>query len=107
LLGYHQPDGALSYAGRVGTGFTDQTLRELKQRMTGLETRNPPFEDLPRGAAARGVHWIKPQLVAQVEFSNWTKDGLVRQAAFQGLRDDKPAIAVTREKAAHLRKGKR
>jgi bifunctional non-homologous end joining protein LigD len=98
LLGYHRPDGKLAYAGRVGTGFSDQTLRDLSRRMARLETRVPPFNDYQRARGSRGVHWLKPELVAQVEFSNWTKDGLVRQAAFQGLRDDKAARAVTRER---------
>jgi bifunctional non-homologous end joining protein LigD len=98
LLGYHRPDGKLAYAGRVGTGFTDQTLRDLSKRMARLESRVPPFHDYRRARGLRGVHWLKPELVAQIEFSNWTKDELVRQAVFQGLRDDKPARAVTREK---------
>jgi bifunctional non-homologous end joining protein LigD len=98
LLGYYRPDGKLAYAGRVGTGFSDQTLRDLRRRMARLERRDSPFHDFLRGRGLRGVHWLKPELVAQVEFSNWTKDGLVRQAVFQGLRDDKPVRAVTREK---------
>jgi bifunctional non-homologous end joining protein LigD len=98
LLGYYLPDGKLTYAGRVGTGFSDQTLRDLRRRMARLESRVPPFHDYRRARGLLGVHWLKPELVAQVEFSNWTKDGLVRQAVFQGLRDDKPARAVTREK---------
>ncbi len=98
LLGYYRPDGKLAYAGRVGTGFSDQTLRVLRRRMARLESPVPPFDDYRRARGLRGVHWLKLELVAQVEFSNWTKDGLVRQAVFQGLRDDKPARAVTREK---------
>ena len=98
LLGYYRPDGKLAYAGRVGTGFSDQTLRDLRRRMARLESRVAPYHDYRRARGLRGVHWLKPELVAQVEFSNWTKDGLVRQAVFQGLRDDKPARAVTREK---------
>ena len=98
LLGYHRPDGKLAYAGRVGTGFSQQTLRELSGKMRDLQQPRCPFADFPRGAGARGVHWLTPTLVAQVEFNNWTQDGLLRQAAFQGLRDDKPARAVTRER---------
>ena len=101
LVGYHRPDGKLAYAGRVGTGFDRATLRSLGRRMHQLEQQRAPFADLPGTTKIRGVHWLKPELVAQVEFNNWTKDGLLRQAAFQGLRDDKPPRAIVRERAVN------
>lgn len=102
LVGYHRADGGLVYAGKVGTGFARQTLLTLVKRFEELEQKSNPFTDFPRDVSPRGVRWLNPRLVAQVEFSNWTKDGLLRQAAFQGLREDKPARAVTRERAAAL-----
>lgn len=102
LLGVNKEKdgGELAYAGRVGTGFTERTLRELHARLKRLETASPPLSQPPSGAAARGVHWTKPRLVAEVAYSGWTNDGVLRQPSFQGLREDKPAHEVVLEKPA-------
>jgi bifunctional non-homologous end joining protein LigD len=97
LLGYFDKK-QLVYAGRVGTGFTDQTIRDLTPLLKKLETKTSPFDRGAREAAGKGVHWVEPKLVAQIEFGNWTDDGLLRQPSFQGLRDDKPASKVKRER---------
>ena len=96
LLGYYAPGGDLVYAGKVGTGFSTATLRRLHDRLAGLEEDAPAFGDgppLPR----HGVHWVRPALVAQVGFSEWTDDGELRHPRFQGLRDDKDPAEVVRE----------
>ena len=100
ILGYYR-SGKLIYAGRTGTGFTQKTHRSLRDRLETLRTKTTPFEDLP-GGVTRGVHWVRPVLVAQVTFSNWTADNLVRQAAFKGLREDKPAKSVRREEERNV-----
>ncbi len=97
LLGVHDRDGHLRYAGRVGTGFDRATLERLGARLRRLERRASPFApDGPR-PPARGAHWVKPELVAEVAFTEWTRDGLLRHPAFQGLREDKPAAEIVRE----------
>lgn len=103
LLGYHDAQGKLIYAGRVGTGFSDDLLVELSARLKGGEQKDSPFANL-RGktGVARGVHWVKPRLVAQVEFGEWTRDGHLRHPAFLGLRQDKVAQEVTLERPAPL-----
>jgi bifunctional non-homologous end joining protein LigD len=97
LLGYYRPDGKLAYAGRVGTGFNAKLLSDLLARLKKIEQKKPPFAEISHRSWLRAVHWVQPKLVAQVEFSNWTDEGLVRQAAFRGLREDKPPREVKRE----------
>ncbi|GAA5785902.1 DNA ligase D [Chitiniphilus shinanonensis] len=98
LLGVHDADGALRYAGRVGTGFNEATLASLTARLKALEQKKPAFDAPPRGREAAGAHWVKPTLVAEVRFADWTEQGLLRQASFIGLREDKPPAAITRER---------
>jgi bifunctional non-homologous end joining protein LigD len=95
LLGYYDGD-RLRYAGKVGTGFTQATLRDLATRLGPLETDASPFADEVR---ERHVTWARPELVAQVGFSEWTRDGRLRHPRFLGLRDDKAASEVVRETA--------
>lgn len=106
LLGVHE-NGKLRYAGRVGTGFDESRLTEMHKALKARHIERAPFANPPTGADARGVRWIKPDLVGEVSFAEWTKEGVVRQAVFQGLRTDKPAIEIGVEKAAHVsnRKG--
>jgi DNA ligase D-like protein (predicted ligase) len=95
LLGYYDPDGQLVYAGKVGTGFNQQTLDSLHAALVKLEQDRPAFGrgHLPRSR----VHWVKPRLVGEVGFSEWTTDGQLRHPRFQGLRDDKDPAEVVRE----------
>ncbi|MCE9657303.1 MAG: DNA ligase D [Burkholderiales bacterium] len=102
LLGYHE-GGELKYAGNVGTGWNARTGRDLHARLAAIEVDQPLFdaESLKPGRWSRrtagGERWVEPTLVAEVSFAEWTPDGHVRQAVFQGLRLDKPAATVTRE----------
>ncbi len=95
LLGYCD-QGTLRYAGRSGTGFSQRTQKALRARLDPLLRKKTPFADRPEGVLG-DVRWVEPVLVAQVAFSNWTRDNLVRQAAFKGLREDKTAKEVIRE----------
>jgi DNA ligase D-like protein (predicted ligase) len=95
LLGVYDSDGQLVYAGKVGTGFNEQTLHRLYDELSQLEQDRSPFDrGSPRPA---GVHWVKPRLVAQVGFSEWTTAGELRHPRFQGLRRDKSPADVIRE----------
>lgn len=101
LLGVYENE-KLHYVGRVGTGFSSESLISLKERLCKLEQKRSPFDlKPPRGS---GVHWVRPELVAEVTFANWTSDGLLRVPVFQGLREDKPALEIRREKAVHAPK---
>jgi DNA ligase D-like protein (predicted ligase) len=95
LVGFYEA-GKLRYAGKVGTGYDTNTLESLHAKLRKLATKTPPFtgNDLPR----RDVHWVIPRLVAQVAFGEWTRDGKLRQPRFLGLRSDKDAKEVVREK---------
>jgi bifunctional non-homologous end joining protein LigD len=93
LLGYWGGD-ELVYAGKVGTGFSHALLRDLYKTLSGLETASSPFVG---GAVERGAHWVAPSLVAEVAFSNWTRDGRLRHPRFIALRSDKASRDVVRE----------
>ncbi len=94
LLGYYDNTGRLQYAGRVGTGFNAKTLGMLKEKLSLLVVDETPLFEKPK--EARGI-WVAPELVAEVSFAGWTKEGKVRHAVFHGLRSDKPAASITRE----------
>ena len=96
LAGYYDDAGQLRYAGRVGTGFTDQELRRLGGLLAPLARETSPFVDpvpAPRGMA----RWVEPRLVADVDFGEWTSDGTMRHPSYKGLRDDKDPSEVRRE----------
>ena len=96
LVGYHE-DGELRFGGKVGTGFNEQTLTKLSARLRRLERSTSPLRDT-KGIAAKGVHWVRPQLVAQVGFAEWTPDGKLRHPRYLGLRDDKSPELIVRER---------
>lgn len=112
--GYSEPAGArsdfgallvgvregkkLRYAGRVGTGFTQASLAALRKRLDAIARKQSPFDDKMATGPGR-VHWVEPTLVAEVSFANWTEGRALRQASFEGLREDKAAVEVTRERA--------
>jgi len=107
LIGYQEKNG-LHFAGKVGTGFDDALLESLHARFNALAISNCPFENLPKkktGRYSQGItvaemkrcHWVKPSLVCQIKFSEWTRDGKLRQPVFLGLRADKDAGEVVRE----------
>jgi bifunctional non-homologous end joining protein LigD len=92
-------DGALHHVGRVGTGFSNHTARDLFARLQPMEIRETPFAKRLTAEEARGARFVTPELVAEVEFRAWTADGHLRHASFRGLREDKPATEVMREAA--------
>jgi len=93
LVGYHDRSGRLVYAGKVGTGYSTETLRSLRQRLDAIETDRPTAA-LPRGVLRRGVHWVRPDLVGEFSFTEWTRDGILRHPSFLGLREDKSAAEI-------------
>jgi DNA ligase D-like protein (predicted ligase) len=95
LLGYYV-GGRLRYAGKVGTGFDTDLLLRLAKELSLLEIRRSPFAEEVK--ASKGVHWVRPKLVAQVSFTQWTRDGRLRHPRFLGLRTDKDPRDVVRER---------
>jgi bifunctional non-homologous end joining protein LigD len=99
LLGVHDVDGKLRYAGNVGTGFNERSLTDIRERLDALAADQPAFApdpDLPRNA-----HWVRPQLVAEVAFGEWTRTGRIRHSVFHGLRADKQPTGIVREQPRH------
>ncbi|HEY7470729.1 MAG TPA: non-homologous end-joining DNA ligase [Gemmatimonadota bacterium] len=98
LIGFHE-GGDLLYAGKVGTGYDDTTLETLRRRLASLERETSPFAE-ERGLPRKGVHWVRPRLVAEVGFTEWTGDHKLRHPRFVALRSDKDAADVVRERPA-------
>jgi len=100
LLGVYDGQGALRYAGKVGSGFDRQGLLDLRRRLDALRTETSPFAG--KAGGVRQSIWVQPRLVAEVAFAQWTSGGAVRHAVFQGLRSDKQARAIVRERAVKI-----
>jgi bifunctional non-homologous end joining protein LigD len=100
LVGYHDPDverRPLRYAGRVGTGFAEAELRRMLGQLRDLASDTSPFDPPPPRSVARLAHWVEPSVVVQVEFGEWTRDGILRHPAYVGQRHDKDPADVVRE----------
>jgi bifunctional non-homologous end joining protein LigD len=97
VVGYYE-DGRLRFAGKVGTGFTHNGALDLRGQLDAIEQKTSPFEPPPPGSLGRAAHWVRPVLVCDVEFTEWTSDGRVRHPSFHGLRSDKPPREVVRER---------
>lgn len=99
LLGFYDEEKKLRYAGNVGTGFSDKTLRDLKAKLDKVASADSPFTKAT--GLSRNVHWVKPTLVAEVSFAEWTRENHIRHSVFHGLRIDKKAEAIIRENPIH------
>jgi bifunctional non-homologous end joining protein LigD len=102
-LGYNDK-GEMKYAGKVGTGFGMKDAQDLYERLVKLETEDPAIKGLPR-SILRSAHWVRPALLCEVSFTEWTGDGHIRHPSFQGLREDKKAQEVTMEKPVRINRG--
>jgi ATP-dependent DNA ligase len=94
LVGYYAK-GKLKYAGKVGTGYTQEILQMLGKKLRKLKIERCPFVDYDESVT--GVHWVRPQLVAEFQFANWTNNGKLRVGRYKGLREDKAAKDVVKE----------
>lgn len=99
LIGYYA-DSRLVFAGRVGTGFSHQIAMDLRRKLDTITRADCPFTPTPAGPLAKTAQWVRPQLVCEVAFTEWTNDGQLRHPSFQGLRLDKKPAEVVREEAA-------
>ncbi len=97
LVGFYNEAKDLIYSGKVGTGFTDASLKEIHGQLTKIEQKTSPFSNPPKGSWTRGIHWVEPKLIGEVAYTEMTSEGLLRHPSFQGLREDKKADAVTIE----------
>jgi bifunctional non-homologous end joining protein LigD len=104
LLGVHDQDGKLQYAGNVGTGFNDRNLADIKRKLDRLHADKSPFAKPT--VNDRRAHWVKPTLLAEVSFGEWTQGGHIRHSVFLGLRADKKAVAIVRERPSHPPQGR-
>src|SRR5207249_11721645 len=95
LLAFYDANAHLIYAGHTGTGFTRTSLRDLFRRLARLERKTSPFSTTPR--TNERAHWVRPTIVVEVKFNEWTADGKLRQPIFVGVRDDKDPREVRRE----------
>jgi bifunctional non-homologous end joining protein LigD len=102
MLGTFNKKKELIYCGNVGTGFTESSIREIYSLLKKYETSKMPFKDLP--PASKNALWVKPVIVAEVEFTEWTSDGSLRHPSFKGLRQDKPAKKIMKEKTVNVKK---
>ncbi len=101
LIGYYEGD-RLVFCGKVGTGFTHKLALELRARVERIEQKTCPFTPPPAGWLGRNAHWVKPELVCEVVFTEWTTDGKIRHPSFQGLRSDKDPKEIRREKPTKI-----
>lgn len=98
LLGVYEPGNRFVYSGQVGTGFTAAALRRMERTLRPLVTDRSPFEAIPPDVRGRTITWVRPEVVVEVEFAEWTPDGRLRFASFQGIRTDKSPAEVVRER---------